>query len=77
MSDSEKNGKKTVSIGFFGLLTLLFIGLKLTGYIAWSWWWVLGPLWIPFVAILCFVLITFFLAIWSQSKTYSTKRFFR
>ena len=29
------------------LLTVLFIGLKLTGYIDWSWWWVLAPVWIP------------------------------
>ena len=28
------------------LLTVLFIGLKLTGYITWSWVWVLSPLWI-------------------------------
>lgn len=27
-------------------LTLLFIGLKLSGHIAWSWWWVLSPTWI-------------------------------
>lgn len=27
-------------------LTLLFVGLKLTGYIAWSWLWVLSPVWI-------------------------------
>lgn len=33
-------------IGFAGLLTIAFIVLKLTGYIAWSWWWVLSPLWI-------------------------------
>ena len=26
------------------LLQILFIGLKLTGYIDWSWWWVLSPL---------------------------------
>lgn len=32
--------------GFTGLLTILFIGLKLTHYINWSWWWVLSPLWI-------------------------------
>ena len=32
-------------ISFSGLLTVLFIGLKLTGYIGWSWWWVLSPLW--------------------------------
>ncbi len=33
-------------IGFAGLLTILFIGLKLGGVIAWSWWWVLSPIWI-------------------------------
>ena len=31
-------------IGFVGLLTILFVGLKLTGYISWSWWWVLPPI---------------------------------
>jgi hypothetical protein len=31
---------------FPGALTVLFIGLKLTGFIAWSWLWVLSPLWI-------------------------------
>ena len=41
------NNKNTSGVGFLGLLTLLFIGLKLTGYIAWSWIWVLAPLWIP------------------------------
>ena len=42
-------GKVNVSggISFGGLLALLFITLKLTGVIAWSWWWVLAPLWIP------------------------------
>ena len=37
----------TGGVNFLGLLTLLFIGLKLTGYITWSWVWVLSPLWIP------------------------------
>lgn len=40
------NTSRSGGIGFIGLLTILFIGLKLTGYIAWSWWWVLSPLWI-------------------------------
>jgi hypothetical protein len=31
------------------LLLVLFIGLKLAGIIAWSWIWVLAPLWIPLV----------------------------
>lgn len=34
-------------IGLSGLLTVLFIGLKLTNYITWSWLWVLAPLWMP------------------------------
>lgn len=33
-------------IGFTGLLTIVFIVLKLTNYIDWSWWWVLSPIWI-------------------------------
>lgn len=33
-------------IGFTSLLTIVFIVLKLCGIIAWSWWWVLSPLWI-------------------------------
>jgi hypothetical protein len=37
-------------MSFPGLLTLLFVALKLTGYIDWSWWWVLAPTWI-FVAV--------------------------
>jgi hypothetical protein len=43
-------------IGFAGLLTIVFITLKLTGYIDWSWWWVLAPLWIPIVLVLLFIL---------------------
>lgn len=34
-------------IGFCGLLTVAFIVLKLTEVIAWSWWWILSPIWIP------------------------------
>ena len=35
-----------MNIGFTGILALIFITLKLTGHIAWSWLWVLSPLWI-------------------------------
>lgn len=42
-------------IGFLGLLAIVFIVLKLTHYITWSWWWVLAPLW-GGVAILLVVL---------------------
>lgn len=48
-------------IGFLHLLTLAFIVLKLTGYIGWSWLWVLSPLWI--YAVLVFSL-NLMLAVW-------------
>jgi hypothetical protein len=32
---------------FLPILTLIFITLKLTGYIDWSWFWVLSPMLIP------------------------------
>jgi predicted tellurium resistance membrane protein TerC len=38
-------------IGFEGLLTIVFIALKLMGYITWSWVWVLSPLWISLIVV--------------------------
>lgn len=43
-------------IGLPTLLTILFIGLKLTGHITWSWLWVLAPLWLFPVAVLTVLL---------------------
>lgn len=51
------SSEKTGGIGFCGLLTICFIVLKLLGKIAWSWWWVLSPLWIPIVVIVAIILI--------------------
>jgi len=50
MSDS-KTAASSGGIGFIGLLTILFIALKLTGTITWSWIWVLSPVWITVVLI--------------------------
>jgi hypothetical protein len=55
MSENVKVNN-TGGIGFFGLLTLIFITLKLTNYIDWSWWWVLAPLWIPIVLVILILL---------------------
>ena len=41
---SASNSGGSGRIGFAGLLTLLFIALKLLGVISWSWWWVLSPI---------------------------------
>jgi len=39
-------------IGFPGILTILFIALKLTNQIDWDWIWVISPLWLPLAIIL-------------------------
>lgn len=41
---------------FLSLLAVAFIVLKLTDFIAWSWIWVLAPIWIPAVAVILFLI---------------------
>lgn len=45
----NKNNSSSGGIGFTGLLTIVFIILKLCKVISWSWWWVLSPLWISLI----------------------------
>src|SRR5665811_727144 len=49
--NNNNNSTSSGGIGFLGLLTVLFIGLKLTHYIDWSWWGVLAPIWFPFAIV--------------------------
>ena len=44
-------------IGFAGLLTIVFIVLKLCGIITWSWLWVLSPLWIGAALVVAILII--------------------
>lgn len=44
---------------FLNLLALLFIGLKLTNYIDWSWLWILAPLWVQLLLVLIFWAVVF------------------
>lgn len=44
-------------ISFMSLLTLLFIGLKLSGHITWPWVWVLSPIWIGLVITLLAIVV--------------------
>lgn len=55
----SKSSNNSGGIGFVGLLTILFIGLKLTGFIAWSWWWVLSPIWISFLIFIAVIAVLF------------------
>ena len=65
-SSNKKNmsssSSSSSSIGFPGLLTVLFIGLKLTGHITWPWVWVLSPLWISALIGLTVIAVVFIIA---------------
>jgi hypothetical protein len=52
-------------VGFSGLLTVVFIALKLTGNISWPWVWVLSPLWISFLLGVAILSLIFLVAFWT------------
>lgn len=57
-------------IGFCGVLAILFIALKLLNQITWSWWWVLSPIWIPFVIIFVVLLVIGSIMLFVTRKRY-------
>lgn len=56
------NNESKQGLGFFSVLTLIFITLKLLKVISWSWIWVLSPLWIPTTIVLFIALV---ILLWS------------
>jgi hypothetical protein len=57
MSMSENN-TTSGGVGFTGLLTIVFITLKLLGVIDWSWAWVLSPIWITAILVVLVLVVT-------------------
>ena len=55
MSEGSSSGG---GIGFAGVLTCIFVTLKLLGKIDWSWWWVLSPIWISWSIVLAVLAVT-------------------
>ena len=55
----EKEKHSLIGLSFTQILALIFIVLKLTDYITWSWLWVLSPLWIPVAFILGLFVVAF------------------
>lgn len=56
------------SSSFVALLAILFIGLRLTGFIHWSWLWVLSPIWISFAIFLVSVVLAVALVAFRESR---------
>jgi len=68
MSDKKQN--YSGGIGFCGLLTIVFITLKLCKVIDWSWLWVLSPIWITagIVVVICILAIVITAYVETKSK---------
>jgi hypothetical protein len=60
---ASSSSSSSSGIGFTGLLTILFIALKLLHKIGWSWWWVLSPLWIGAAWVAAVLLVTVFVLV--------------
>jgi len=54
---SDRNTTSTTGISFAGVLFIVFLTLKLTHVIDWSWWWITAPLWGTFALGLVFIII--------------------
>lgn len=63
---SEKSTSSSGGIGFCGLLTIVFITLKLIGKIDWSWLWVLSPLWVPLSIGIVILIVVAIIAVWAK-----------
>jgi inner membrane protein involved in colicin E2 resistance len=56
MSNNNNNSSSS-GLGLGSVLFIVFLVLKLTNHIDWSWWWVTSPLWIPVVIVVSVFLI--------------------
>ena len=54
---SKSNNNSSSGLGLGSVLFIVFLVLKLTNHIDWSWWWVTSPLWIPVVLVASVFLI--------------------
>ena len=71
------NAKSSVTVcgtSFLNLLFLVFLVLKLTNVITWSWWWVTAPLWIPVALVVVICVVAFVCAIIAAGVTKQDER---
>ena len=62
------NKSTSSGLGLGSVLFIVFLILKLTGNINWSWWWVTSPLWIPLTLGVVMVGIMGFVITWINRK---------
>ena len=49
MESINTQKQRAYAVGIIDLLVIMFIGLKLSNVIDWSWWWVLAGWWVQLV----------------------------
>ncbi len=69
----SKTNSSSNGVGVLGLLGVVFVTLKLTGYIDWSWWWVTMPFWGGIVLVVVLVVLVLLFMLW-KDKTSKLKK---
>jgi len=72
----SKRNSSSNSVGVLGLLGIVFVTLKLTGYIDWSWWWVTIPFWGGAALVIVLTVLLMLFLVWKDrtSKLKKIKR---
>ena len=56
-NNNNSHGSSVAGVGLCDLLFVVFLVLKLTHVIDWSWWWITAPLWIPLALVIVVLII--------------------
>jgi membrane protein YdbS with pleckstrin-like domain len=60
---SKEQQITAINSSILTIMFVVFLVLKLTGNIDWSWWWVTSPLWLPIVSIIGLIALIMVVAI--------------
>ena len=71
---SSNRNSSSSGIGICGVLTIVFVVLKLVGVINWSWLWVLCPLWIDILLTVIILVIIAIISNKTRKKTWKSGR---
>ena len=66
--DMSEEKTSSTGVGLGTILFLIFLTLKLTDHIDWSWWWITAPIWIPVCVGIVIVFLVAIVAILSSGR---------
>lgn len=62
------NKGRSSGLGVFGVCLVVFVILKLTNLITWSWWWVLSPIWIYVLLVIVSFIILILIELYENKR---------